>query len=214
MKDFRSTIANSCDQIERQTSSLRKRHFLLFACSLFSSVGCNKTTPPPETGVKPANQSTPIAVDVPPNERLMLTLNTENQTALSDFRGKVVFVAFWSTWCPMCGEELKALQLLKNSFKGREFEVVGVLVDDSPDSAKEFIRKSHISFPIIVDKDRLLATWADALSIPTLIALGKNGEPVDFIDPDTNLPTKTIQGFRSWGSALGKNSVEKLLQAR
>ncbi len=68
---------------------------------------------------------------------------------LRDFRGRVVLVNFWATWCPPCLREIPALRKLRKEYGARGFEVVGVAVDDAR-SVGEFAREQGIDYPLVI----------------------------------------------------------------
>jgi peroxiredoxin len=78
--------------------------------------------------------------------------------SLAQYRGAVVMVHFWATWCPPCVEEMPALQKLYDALKGRGFEVLAVSVDeDGPGSVTSFMQRNGLSFPVLLDPRRTVA---------------------------------------------------------
>jgi thiol-disulfide isomerase/thioredoxin len=76
--------------------------------------------------------------------------DTQGQThALSEWRGKVLLVNFWATWCPPCVEEMPELVELQNSSEVKNLQIVGIGVD-SPSNIQQFTKKFQISYPILV----------------------------------------------------------------
>ena len=76
--------------------------------------------------------------------------DTQGQThALSEWRGKVLLVNFWATWCPPCVEEMPELVDLQNSSEIKNLQIVGIGVD-SPSNIQQFTKKFQISYPILV----------------------------------------------------------------
>lgn len=76
--------------------------------------------------------------------------DTQGQThALSEWRGKVLLVNFWATWCPPCVEEIPELVELQNSSEVKNLQIVGIGVD-SPSNIQQFTKKFQISYPILV----------------------------------------------------------------
>jgi thiol-disulfide isomerase/thioredoxin len=76
--------------------------------------------------------------------------DTQGQThVLSEWRGKVLLVNFWATWCPPCVEEMPELVELQNSSEVKNLQIVGIGVD-SPSNIQQFTKKFQISYPILV----------------------------------------------------------------
>ena len=76
--------------------------------------------------------------------------DTQGQThALSEWRGKVLLVNFWATWCPPCVEEMPELVDLQNSSEIKSLQIVGIGVD-SPSNIQQFTKKYQISYPILM----------------------------------------------------------------
>src|SRR4026209_1398740 len=71
--------------------------------------------------------------------------------SLKDYRGKVVFLAFWATWCEYCREEVPAMETLYRDYKGKGLEIVAVNIKDKRDDALAFIKKNKISYPVLMD---------------------------------------------------------------
>ncbi len=70
---------------------------------------------------------------------------------LSDYKGKVVFLNFWATWCKPCKEEMPAMELLYNAIKGRNFEMIAVSIDRDISKVEPFVKELNLTFPIILD---------------------------------------------------------------
>jgi peroxiredoxin len=93
-----------------------------------------------------------VKSDSPAVESLMKANlpDTLGQThALSEWRGKVLLVNFWATWCPPCVEEMPELVDLQNSSEIKNLQIVGIGVD-SPSNIQQFTKKYQISYPILV----------------------------------------------------------------
>jgi len=76
--------------------------------------------------------------------------DTQGQTrALLEWRGKILLVNFWATWCPPCVEEMPELVDLQNSSEFKNLQIVGIGVD-SPSNIQQFTKKIQISYPILV----------------------------------------------------------------
>ncbi|MCK7496923.1 MAG: TlpA family protein disulfide reductase [Comamonadaceae bacterium] len=70
---------------------------------------------------------------------------------LREYRGKVVLVNFWATWCEPCRDELPSMMRLRQRFAGRPFEVLAVDAGEGEARVKEFLQKMPLSFPVLLD---------------------------------------------------------------
>jgi len=72
--------------------------------------------------------------------------------SLSDFKGKVVIVNFWATWCAACVEEMPSLNRLYRQFRDRGLVVLGVSVDRTGETVKAFLKKHPVDYPVLLDQ--------------------------------------------------------------
>jgi len=81
--------------------------------------------------------------------------NGVNQ-ALTQYKGKIIVLNFWATWCPPCREEMPELSQLQQQYQQKNVVVVGVAVDEIS-SVKEFVKATPVSYPIVVDENSGMA---------------------------------------------------------
>lgn len=80
-----------------------------------------------------------------------------SKVKLSDYRGKVVFINFWATWCATCEVEMPSMQKLYDKFKDRGFEMLTISVDKDPEKIPAFLKKYNLSFPVLLDPEENVA---------------------------------------------------------
>jgi Thiol-disulfide isomerase and thioredoxins len=97
---------------------------------------------------------------------------------LGDFKGKVLLLNFWATWCPPCRAEMPALESLWTKTKDKAFAIMGVSVGEKTQTVKDFIAKAGYSYPIFVDEDGELGSRFGARSIPTTYIIDKSGQAI------------------------------------
>lgn len=97
------------------------------------------------------------------------------RVSLSDFKGQVVLLNFWATWCPHCRKAIPALEHLQEQFKGKKFSVIGINTDKSRSQALRYVRDSKVRFPIVFDTDNSVMADYDVRGIPAFFLLDKNG---------------------------------------
>ncbi|MGE5432624.1 MAG: redoxin domain-containing protein [Syntrophomonadaceae bacterium] len=109
-----------------------------------------------------------------------LTSTTGMKIKLSDYKGKVVLLDFWATWCPPCRKGIPDLISLKNEFKGKDFEIIGISVDqeNTLNDVIPFIQQYGINYPVVYYDPSALASFGSVESIPTSFVLDKTGKVV------------------------------------
>jgi len=94
---------------------------------------------------------------------------------LSERRGEVVLVGFWTSWCGRCAEHLKTLQALDATYAPAGLVVVGVSLDETTDKARDFLRKSGVGVRNVVDASRQLGSAYDVDSVPFVVLIDRDG---------------------------------------
>ncbi|MGE5353378.1 MAG: TlpA disulfide reductase family protein [Acidobacteriota bacterium] len=109
-----------------------------------------------------------------------LTTTSGQKIKLSDYKGKVVLLDFWATWCPPCRKGIPDLVSLKNEFKGKDFEIIGISVDqeNTINDVIPFMQQYGINYPVVYYDPSALASFGTVESIPTSFILDKTGKVV------------------------------------
>lgn len=95
---------------------------------------------------------------------------------LSDYKGKVIFLNFFATWCPPCRREMPSIQKLHNKMKGKKIEIVCVSVDrGDKNKVLDFIRSGGYTFKVLLDSDGSAADKYSVTSIPATFIIDKKG---------------------------------------
>jgi cytochrome c biogenesis protein CcmG/thiol:disulfide interchange protein DsbE len=97
---------------------------------------------------------------------------------LTDYRGRVVLLNFWATWCQPCREETPALVNLSNRFRGNGLEVAGVVMDDDKNApVQEFMKEYGVLYPVLVPPSN--SSLLSAISaLPTTLLFDRHGRVV------------------------------------
>jgi len=105
------------------------------------------------------------------------TLSTPDgkKISLSDFRGKIVFLNFWASWCTPCREEMPSMQKLYQEFKNKNFVVLAVNVKDRKQDAVNFVKEMKINYPIAMDPEGQVGLLYGAWGLPTTYLIGPKG---------------------------------------
>jgi len=120
---------------------------------------------------------------------------------LSQFRGKVVILNFWSIWCGPCLAEMPSLNKLYLEFKDKGLIVLAVAEDPAEKPVKSYLQEKGIAFPILMDKDRKIYFKYSLFGIPVTFLIDKKG-----------LIAEKFIGERDWSSSEMRGKVSKLLQ--
>jgi peroxiredoxin len=96
--------------------------------------------------------------------------------ALSDYKGKVILLDFWATWCPPCRKEIPGYIELYNKYSSRGFVVIGISMDDSASDVKKFAKQIKMNYPILMGagRDDLEPTFGE-LPLPTAFVIARDG---------------------------------------
>ena len=97
------------------------------------------------------------------------------QHRLADYRGKVVLINFWATWCGPCRDEMPSIQELKVKLSGRPFVVLAVNLDEPESRIRKFLTQMKLDFPILLDPDRVVARGWNARILPATFIVGPDG---------------------------------------
>lgn len=138
----------------------------------------------------------------PPVEAPDFTLQSlqGSRVNLKDFRGKVVFLNFWATWCGPCRWEMPAMEKLWNRFKEDRFVILAVDIREGKDVVKSFIQEEGYTFPVLLDSKGEVAGIYGIRAIPTTF----------LINPEGKIVGKAV-GAREWASQDAFDLIEHLI---
>jgi thiol-disulfide isomerase/thioredoxin len=121
--------------------------------------------------------------------------------SLESYRGKVVILNFWATWCPPCRREIPSMEALHQAFRDEAFAILAINEWETEDHVFAFMGQLPVepSFPILLDTDSEVATNFDVKGLPTTLLLDPQGRIVyravggrDFDHPEVK---KTIRAL-------------------
>jgi cytochrome c biogenesis protein CcmG, thiol:disulfide interchange protein DsbE len=103
----------------------------------------------------------PFKVEYPAEAFLAPSFEMESlsggKVRLLDYRGKVVFINFWATWCSTCEVEMPSMEKLYRKFKDHGFEMLTISVDKDQSLIEPFMKKYNLTFPVLLDPDSKVA---------------------------------------------------------
>jgi peroxiredoxin len=95
---------------------------------------------------------------------------------LSDYRGKVVLLNFWATWCEPCQIEIPWFIEFQQTYKDRDFVVLGASLDDDGwESVKPFLEKRKINYRVVIGTEELSAKYGGIESLPSTFVIDREG---------------------------------------
>ena len=138
------------------------------------------------------------------------TTQDGREVALSDYRGKVVLVNIWATWCPPCVEEMPSLQRLYESLEGTDFEILAVSVDSRVGELNRtgreggdvwgFGEQFGLTFPLVHDPSARIQQIYQTTGVPETFIVGRDG-----------VIYKKVAGPTDWDAPVNQELVRRLL---
>jgi peroxiredoxin len=123
--------------------------------------------------------------------------------SLKDYRGKVVFLAFWATWCPFCREEIPAMESVYKDYKGKGLEIVAVSIKDKREDTLAFVKKNKLTYPILMDPEGDIGSLYGAYATPTVYLIDRNGQVL-----------ARMWGPAGWGSPASRKLIAQLVEQK
>jgi thiol-disulfide isomerase/thioredoxin len=111
-----------------------------------------------------------------PTPLLSLTDHRGIQHTLAAYRGRVVLVNFWATWCEPCREEMPALQALQEQLGKERLVVLAVNYGESPEKVQQFAHHTPVDFPLLLDRHMEAAKAWGVRVLPASFVLGQDGD--------------------------------------
>jgi cytochrome c biogenesis protein CcmG, thiol:disulfide interchange protein DsbE len=132
-------------------------------------------------------------VDAP--VRRLPVLGAEGQSSLADYKGKVVVLNFWASWCGPCTDELPLLEKTQQSLAGKNATVLGANYENISEEALKFVRRYKLTYPSLRDRDGQFADRYGSRAFPETFVIDRRGRiaalrrgPVDQAWLDRTLP--------------------------
>lgn len=120
---------------------------------------------------------------------------------LADYRGSVVLINFWATWCAPCRDEMPSIERLRASLEGKRFAVLAVNLAEPQSRIVSFLEKVPVSFTVLLDRDTRTAKAWEAKLLPATYIVG----------PDGKIRYRYL-GERDWSKPEVRKAIVDLLQ--
>ncbi len=158
-------------------------HSLLLACLLLVFSGCYSGSRPPRIGT--------VAPD-------FTVQDAQSKVTLSQFRGQIVVLNFWATWCPPCVEEMPSLVEMQRRMKAKGVTVLAVSMDVDDGAYRQFVKEHNVNLLTVRDPDQKSNALYGTFKFPETYIIDRNGVmrrkfigAVDWTDPEiTNFLSK------------------------
>ena len=98
-------------------------------------------------------------------------LNGQN-VRLSDFKGRVVLVNFWASWCPPCRMEIPEFEKVYKAYMNKGFTIIGIATDNVPPL---FIKQMGMTYPLAMADDQVISNYGNISGIPTSFLISRDG---------------------------------------
>jgi peroxiredoxin len=174
---------------------------IISGCRKKESESTQKTEVETEVNsAKPVADTTPSKTGGNPAPAFTLQDLNGKTVSLADFKGKVVILDFWATWCPPCIKEIPDFIELYERYKDKGFEMLGISLDQAGISVvQSFAQKNKINYPIMMTDGQVHNAYGGITSIPTTFV----------IDPAGNIRKKYV-GYVE--KAVFEADIKKLLE--
>lgn len=147
---------------------------------LLSGYETRRTAVPKHTGTtslkekKKSGRLIPYTGNLEPPPLLLTDLNGRYHQ-LEDYRGHVILVNFWASWCPPCVHEMPSLEALSKRYRHKPFQILAVNMEEQKETVAHFVETSNITFPVLLDKTgRAVQDWKIS-AYPTTLIVGREG---------------------------------------
>ena len=114
----------------------------------------------------------PKAVEVPD---IRFIDESGEARSLSEFRGSVVLLNFWASWCPPCRAEMPSMDRLRRALEGTDFVMLPVNAGEKEETVKRFTREFDIEFPVYIDEKAAGAAGVGVSGLPTSLMIDREG---------------------------------------
>jgi cytochrome c biogenesis protein CcmG, thiol:disulfide interchange protein DsbE len=94
---------------------------------------------------------------------------------LSDYRGKVVVLDFWATWCDPCKQEIPHFIEMQNKYASQGLQVLGVSMDDDEPPVRQFQQQFKMNYPVALGNAKLADQYGGILGLPITFVIDRNG---------------------------------------
>lgn len=131
-------------------------------------------------------------------------LSNDSVRTIADYRGQVVLLNVWATWCQPCRVEMPGMERLYQEFGPQGLKVVAISIDEAgADVVREFVRERSLTFEILHDPSRAIERIYQTTGVPESFVLNRHGKIV-----------RKVIGAAEWDATVNRDLVRRLLAQR
>ena len=123
----------------------------------------------------PVEQADATVAANAPAPNFSLAARGGQKLSLSQYKGQVVMINFWATWCGPCRQEMPLLDAMYQKYKRMGFTLIGVNVEPDSKAAEDFLKKVPVSFPVAFDPDSSVSKLYSVQGMPSSIIIDRKG---------------------------------------
>ncbi|MDH4182621.1 MAG: TlpA family protein disulfide reductase [Nitrospinota bacterium] len=94
---------------------------------------------------------------------------------LADYKGKMIFLNIWATWCAPCREEMPSMQRLADKLAGGNFAMITISIDKNAEDVEKFVKELGLTFPVALDPDQVVAPQYKITGVPETYIISPGG---------------------------------------
>jgi peroxiredoxin len=108
---------------------------------------------------------------------------------LSSYRGKVVLLDFWATWCGPCRDEIPHFVEIQDKYREQGLQMIGISMDDGPKPVREFYQQFKMNYPVALGNAKLAEAYGGVLGLPVAFLIGRDGRVASKYIGAVQMPT-------------------------
>jgi thiol-disulfide isomerase/thioredoxin len=115
---------------------------------------------------------------------------------LPNYRGKVVLLDFWATWCTPCRGEIPHFVDFQDKYREQGLQVIGISMDDGPKPVREFYQQFKMNYPVALENEKVADAYGGVLGLPITFLISRDGHVAAKYVGEVQMPTLE-QGIES-----------------